>query len=352
MNMSVLSRILLLSALLPILSGCNSVAYLSQAAGGQLDLINRRQPIAELIEKDTTPAALKASLRQVLEMREFASRELGLPDNGSYKSYADIGRPFTTWNVVAAPRLSTKPKTWCFPISGCVAYRGYFAEADARDFAESLKSEEMDVHIGGSIAYSTLGWFDDPVLNTMLDRPPAAIAGVLFHELAHQRLYIKNDTAFNESFATVVELAGVKRWLAAHAGNEKFQNYRAGLERRDRFTQLVMKARDELQAVYDSDASDAEKLKAKQQTFVDLRQRYAALKKQWGGYAGYDKWMDEGLNNARLASVGNYYTYVPHLTRLLEKSNGDMEAFYSAAEGLGKLDPAARKQALEQLLRG
>src|SRR5690606_32875324 len=242
---SLLAALLVLPAV-----GCSSLGYYGQAISGQFEVYRKSRPVAEVIADPATDPRLRAKLADVQRVREFASRELGLPDNDSYRVYADLGRRYVLWNVFATPELSLEPLTWCFPVSGCVAYRGYFSREAAEAYAEKLRAAGYDVHVGGGTAYSTLGWFSDPLLNTMIHRPLPEIAGLLFHELAHQRLYVRGDTAFSESFAMTVELEGVRRWLEANGEADEYARYARTLERRQQFTQLVLRYRDRLEALY------------------------------------------------------------------------------------------------------
>ena len=209
MSLYRIARLLTIAGAVLPLSGC----YLLQAAGGQMEISAKREPIAEVIADAATPPQLRARLEYVANARDFASRELGLPDNESYRSYADLDRPYVVWNVFAAPEFSVEPRRWCFPIAGCVVYRGYFSEEAAQHYASRLRRRGDDAAVGGVAAYSTLGHFKDPVLSTMLGWSDAQLAATLFHELAHQVVYVPGDSEFNESFATVVEEAGLERWL-------------------------------------------------------------------------------------------------------------------------------------------
>ncbi|MCW5718242.1 MAG: aminopeptidase [Bauldia sp.] len=334
------------------LAGCASAGYYAQSIQGHLALMGAREDVGRLIRDEDTPDALRSRLILAEEIRTFAIEALALPDNGSYRTYADIGREVVTWNVVATPPLSLDPVAWCFPVFGCVAYRGYFAEEDAIAFARTLVAEGLDVTIGGSIAYSTLGWFRDPLLNTMIFDPDYALAGTIFHELAHQRLYANDDSMFNESYAVAVEREGMRRWLAAHGTPELVAAYRASEQRREDFVTLVLGARDRLEALYASDRSDAEKLRRKAAIFDQLRADYRVLRAAWGGYAGYDRWFAQDLNNANLASIATYNATVPAFEALLASVGGDMAAFHAAAEALGRLTRAERDAALARLAEG
>ena len=332
-------------------SGCNSIAYYSQAIGGQLTILGQRQPIEDVIADPEIPDEIRARLKQVVAMRRFAVSELGLPDNASYTSYVDLKRPYVVWNVFAAPELSLIPRQWCYPIAGCVSYRGYFKEHDAERFAESLRKKGDDIMVAGITAYSTLGWFHDPLLNTMLNRSDTSLAGTLFHELAHQQLFIKDDTTFNESFATTVELEGVRLWLKMHGSEEQYLRYLQGHQRKMQFIDLAQGTRKKLIALYADSIPDQAKRLGKQRIFSELKQDYQKLKRTWGGYSGYDNWFNRELNNAHLVPVGSYYDYVPALQRLLHDCEGDLPAFYREAKAIATLAPETRQETIGKLIR-
>jgi predicted aminopeptidase len=338
-----LQTLTLLGALLSV-TGCASFTYYAQSVGGQLDVIARRQPISRLLRAPTTPPALKAQLSDVQAIRQFAVQALHLPNNASYRGYTDIERHYVVWNVVATPAFSLTPYQWCFPIVGCVSYRGYFRERRAAEFAAPLRLRGDDVAVIGVPAYSTLGWFSDPVLSTIITWPKTRLAGLIFHELTHQVLYIKGDTAFNESFAVTVEEEGVRRWLEQRQDAAALARYREDRRRQEQFMQLVMATRAELERLYAKDMNVEERLAAKARAFAELRERYQRLKSEWGGYAGYDRWFAQDLNNAHLAALDTYREYVPAFRALLAQQQGDLTAFYAAARALGKL-PAAQRQA-------
>ncbi len=344
-----LRNLLLASLILPSL-GCSTLSYYGQSISGQLDLLWKRQPVAELLDDATLAPELKDKLRMALAMRDFASRELQLPDNGSYRSYSDLQRDHVVWNVFAAPALSTELEKWCFPFAGCVGYKGYFAEGDARELAAQLQQQGMDVYVGGIDAYSTLGWFDDPLLNTIINRPPPLLAGLIFHELAHQEFYVQGDTAFNESFASTVEQEGVKRWLAQNGDAALHRAWEQYQRQRQDFLELVGGLRDRLQETYASDASDSDKLARKQQLIAELRAQYQQLRARWDGYRGYDKWFEGEINNAKLGSIAFYTDWVPAFQRLLADSGNDFPAFYRAVRRLGDMEPPQREQSLQALL--
>jgi predicted aminopeptidase len=335
-------RLLLYAALVPQLCGCATLRYYSQAVSGQLDLMRRAVPIDEQLARDAVPAALKAKLEAVLRIRRFASRELSLPDNGSYKSYSDLGRPYALWNVFAVPEFSLEPVNSCFVFAGCVSYRGYFSEADARAEGAARRAQGYDVHIGGVPAYSTLGWFDDPVLNTFIHYPVAELARLIFHELAHQLLYVRSDTRFNESFAAAVEQAGVERWLAQSGNDRERAAYEHSQRMKREFVALVVKYRALLEQYYREDLPLEEKRLGKARRFAELEEDYRQLKASWGGFAGYDRWFAGKPNNATLASVALYTELVPAFQALLRRVDGDLPRFYAAVKDLATLPKEER----------
>lgn len=330
-------------------SGCSAIGYYAQSISGQLDLLSRRQPIEQLLADGRLDPERQERLKRILEMRRFATEVLALPDNRSYLSYADLEREFVVWNVFATPELSLEPLTWCFPLVGCLSYRGYFAERNARNFAARLVEQGHDVYIGGVAAYSTLGWFDDPVLNTMMKWGEPRLAEVLFHELAHQRLYIADDTDFNEAFATVVARRGVELWLQANGSDQALDSFGRQKARDDAVVALILEFRRTLDAVYQSDLSDAEKRSRKAQILGQLQATYKELRAQWDGYKGYDRWMETDLNNAKLASVATYHRFVGGFQALLALADGDFSEYYSKVEGLGVMAASERHQCLADL---
>ena len=337
------------------LAGCSTISFYWQAFNGQMDMLNKARPIEAVIQdRDTTPD-LKRRLKALLAIREYASRELKLPDNKSYRSYADLKRPFVIWNVFATTEFSTELTQWCFPIAGCVNYRGYFSKDHAEAFAKKLPPRMSDAFVGGVPAYSTLGYFNDPILNTFIHYPEVELARLLFHELAHQVVYVQDDSMFNESFATAVEEAGIERWLqsqwakATPSGRGLSSDWQTAQRRRADFQQLVLKYQQRLKSLYATDLSDAAKRLAKQQTFHDLRADYQALKTSWGGFAGYDRWFGQELNNAHLASIAIYTELVPAFQKLLQQQQGDFVRFYDAAKRAAKMSKDARTDYLKSL---
>ncbi|HOW75066.1 MAG TPA: aminopeptidase [Candidatus Competibacteraceae bacterium] len=331
------------------LSGCTDLAYYRQAAAGQWALWQASQPVADIIADSATPAALRQRLETAQAIRAFASAELALPDNGSYQHYADLQRPWVVKNVFAAPELSLEPRQWCFLMVGCLSYRGYFDPEAAQEWAEASRAGGDDVYIADISAYSTLGWFDDPLLNTFIHWPDGRLAELLFHELAHQRLYVANDTAFNEAYATAVGRLGAERWLEQRGLAREQAEYVVDVQRREQFLQLTTEAREQLATLYTSSRSAAEKRTDKQRILAELRERYQALKQHWDGYAGYDRWFAQDLNNAKLAGVSTYHRQVPAFLALFAREGRDFAAFHRAAEALGRLPPDEREGRLREL---
>ena len=323
------------------LGGC----YLIQTANGQMDLMSRRQPIPAVIADPATPEKLKTQLQGVLEMRAFAVRELGLPDNGSYRSYADVARPFVLWNVFAAPEFSVQPRRWCFPVAGCVVYRGYFSEQKARSFAARLHAQGNDVYVAGVPAYSTLGHFDDPVLSTMMAWSDVRLAAIIFHELTHQLLYVPGDTSFNEAFASVLEVEGVRRWLSAHDRAHELAAFELQREHEGEIVRLLGSGRERLKALYASGLETSVMFERKRAEFDRLLGEYGALLKSWG-IPGVEPGLTEDLNNAYLVSVAAYEECVPGLQRLLAESGNNLAAFFQRVKAVAAEKEAARHQSV------
>ena len=334
-----------------VLSGCAELAYYRQAAAGQWELLRARRPVAEVLADPATVPELRRRLETARELRAFASAELGLPDNGSYRDYADLGRPHAVKNVFAAPELSLEPRRWCYLMVGCLSYRGYFDAEAARRLADELRVAGDDVYVADIPAYSTLGWFDDPLLNTFIGWPTGRLAELIFHELAHQRLYIADDTAFNEAFATAVGRLGAERWLRQRGTAREMEEFEADYRRREDFLRSVAAARERLAIAYASSLDAAGKRAEKQRILAELRDRHRQLKQNaWGGYTGYDRWFAEDLNNAKLAGNSTYYRWVPAFLTLYEREGQDFAAFYRAAETIGQLPPSEREARLQELL--
>lgn len=333
-----------------LLAGCETLGYYGQAISGQLHILSSRRAISTLIAAPGTEPQLRARLQNVESMRVFARDELQLPLGRQFSGYVDLGRPYVVWNVFAAPEFSLEPLTWCFPVAGCVAYRGYFNESRARTYAEGLQAQGNDVYVGGVTAYSTLGWFADPVLNTVLQREPWQLASLIFHELAHQVVYLPGDTTFNESFATLVEQVGLARWLRATQesgqADAMLEQVEQDLLRREQFVALVQRTVAELRLLYASGAEHARLRALKQHRLEQLRDEYAALKQAWGGFAGYDAWFAQPLNNAQLLTVATYNAQVPGFRRVLDSCAQDLSCFYAEARRLAALPAELRSAAL------
>ena len=333
----------LAAILLVAVSGCTSTMYLLQAADGEWHVMHARKPIVQVIDDPRTSEPMIRELADVREARDFASRVLKLPDNDSYRTYTKIDRPYVVWNVVAAPALSVTPKQWCFPIAGCVTYRGYFSEVRARAFAAGLRQRGYDVVVEGVPAYSTLGKLPDPVMSTMMRYGSDELAAMIFHELAHQLLYVPNDSRFDEAFAVTVEDEGLKRWLQYKGQPGRIEQLQK--ERADdrQFIALLRHTRDRLARLYASQAPRQTKLSGKRRIFAQLAADIHALERRLAVRSPlYDRWIAAGLNNADLASVGTYYDCVPGFERLLQQENDDLPRFYEAARKLARKPKAVR----------
>ncbi len=331
---------------LPLI-GCSNLGYYTQAVIGHFEIISQRTPIAVLLEQPETPKALKQKLSRVLQIREFATQELGLPDNGSYTSYEDIDRPYVVWNVVATPKLSMTPKTWCFPIAGCVSYRGYFSHEKAKSFSRTLQLDGYDVAVTGVRAYSTLGWFEDPILNTVIHYSDPELAGLIFHELSHQMIYVSDDSAFNESFATVVEHEGTRRWLKHIGHPSDIVPYQTKKRQQQLFISFIMRYKNRLTEVFNANQSDEWKREQKQTLFGRLKENYNEFKRTWDGDPTYDRWIHRDLNNAHFASTETYYHYVSAFQALLADHQYDLSSFYEAVSVLGNTPKSDRDTLLE-----
>ena len=327
-----LLKVLCLLAASLLLAGCETLSYYLQAAGGQLALLSRSRPIDELLADPATPPPLRERLRLALSIRDFAAKELKLPDNGSYRSYASLDRPYAVWNVVSAPEFSLKPLQSCFPIAGCVSYRGFFAEADAEHHAATLRAGGSDTYVYGVPAYSTLGRFDDPLLSTFIRYSDAELARLVFHELAHQVVYVKDDSTFNESFAVVVEREGVRRWLAASGRSAQMQGFLDGQKRSAEFRAQLDQARARLQLLYRMRLAPEEMRKRKRAELEALKPALAANPR----FAGAEP------NNALLAAFATYTELAGTFEYLLAEEGGDLEKFYRKVKSLAANEPSNR----------
>lgn len=345
-----------LKYLLPLLAlffltGCE-IPYYWQAARGQMELLQRRQPIQDLLGNPGTPETLRKQLEYVTQARQFARDTLHLDTGKNYTTFVDLQRPYVVWNVFATPELSLQNQSWCFPVAGCVPYRGYFNREDADRFAAKLAERGLDTYVGGVAAYSTLGWFQDAVLNTFVQRDSLSLAGLLFHELAHRTVYLPGDSTFNESFATAVEHIGLALWIE-HSGMQDLQPaYLQARQRQQQFLELVLENRAQRQALFRSDKSDAEKRAGKADLIQRLRDDYARLKASWAGYSGYDSWFASDLNNAQLSTVATYHQLEPGFRALFEHSGRDFPTFYQRCRQLTKKSKEERHQFLNRLAAG
>lgn len=340
-----------LAALLPLvamLAACGSGYYL-QAAMGQLALMRAREPLEQVLASPATPDSVRQQLLTVDAALLFARLELGLPATESYRHYADLGRTSVVWNVFAAPEFSLEPREWCYPVAGCTTYRGWFSEQAAQAFAARLAARGDDVFVGGVAAYSTLGWFADPVLNTMLGQSAAGMAGLLFHELAHQQVYVADDTLFNEGFATFVEEEGTRRWLTARNDARGLQEFSRRQTRRAQVLRLVAGLRSELAGVYAGELPIEVRRRERVAAFELAQARYAELRAGWDEPPWFDGWLEAEPNNARLAALSSYEDYVPAFRALLAQEGGDLQRFYAVVIALGKLPPVERAAAIHGL---
>jgi predicted aminopeptidase len=340
------------AAALVSVAGCSTLAYYAQSIHGHFAMLKAARPIDEVVADPDTAESLKQRLQRAEQMRNFASSELGLPDNRSYRSYADLKRPFVVWNVFATPELSLELKQWCYPVVGCAGYRGYFERAAAERAAEQLRSEGYEVNVSGVPAYSTLGWFSDPLLNTFIGGTEGQLAALVFHELAHQVVFVSGDTTFNESFATAVEREGVRRWLSAHGDESTRRGYAEFAQRRSQFIDLLLQYRRQLDDLYRGSASIEEKRARKRQLFAALKAEYATLRAGWGEYAGYDRYFAQDLSNAHLAAAGAYNDLVPAFDGLLARSGGDLSRFYERVARLASLSREQRESELRGMMAG
>jgi predicted aminopeptidase len=311
-----------------LVAGCQSLAYYTQAIGGHLKVLARARPVEEVLADPNTTLELRQRLDTARRIRHFASKSLGLPDNGSYLSYAELDRSYVVWNVFAAPEFSVEPKKECFPFTGCVSYRGFYSETDARKHAEKLRKEGFDVYVGGVPAYSTLGWSDDPLLSTFIKYPDAQLARLVFHELAHQVVYARDDTTFNESFAVAVEEEGVKRWLESEGRASELAAFRASQQRKRELAERVTQVRERLAAIYKMNLSREAMLEHKRGEWERLRTTYPAIPAE--------------ANNAFLASIAVYTELVPAFEQLLAESR-NLEDFYRRVKKLAADDKSKRE---------
>lgn len=356
-NARKLHKLAFVFAAIIVLTGCSTVGYYSQIVSGHMRIVFGKRPVAEIVSDDSVNDVIKHRLQVAQNARQFAIQDLGLPDNESYTSFYDTGRRFVTWNVVAAEEFSFNPVAWCFPIAGCVSYRGYYELQDATAYAQDLAKQGLDVSVNGATAYSTLGWFKDPILNTMLARSDPAIASLLFHELAHQQLYVGDDSTFNESFATFVEKEGLRQWRKnveetnpTPLDSKIAEELAARDQREIEFVALLNTVKEDLEVLYELPIGEDEMRSRKSARFEQMRDEYDALKDSWGGYTGYDDWMKRDLNNARLVAVGTYNDYIPAFEEMFRQNDSSLEKFYVAALEVSKMPAPERTKLMEELL--
>jgi predicted aminopeptidase len=338
-------KILILLLVLISFSGCDSLKFYSQATLGQMQILSSREDITRLLAVQQTPKLLRLKLEKILEIRAFASEKLKLPVGNNFSEYVPIDGQHVLWNVYASPRYSLSSLSWCFPFAGCVTYRGYFNERDARQYAKGLEKRGFDTYVGGVRAYSTLGWFDDVVLSTALQQSEEELAALIFHELAHQVVYIPGDTQFNEGFATTVEQEGLQLWLAeknSASSSVILSRAKETAERRTDFVSLILETREILRDVYES-GMEKEKMEERKRTIQkELRIQYQSMREGWGGYSGYDNWFSGGLNNAQISTVASYNNFVPGFKSIFIQENGEFLNFYERIDELSKNSKAAR----------
>lgn len=341
------NRLIVLMAVGLLLSACGGLRYYAHVAHGQGELLLNQRAVSRVIADPATKPDLARRLELAQQARRYATLQLGLPDNRSYTRYVDLGRPYVVWNVFATARYSVDAVHHCFPVAGCVAYRGYFDEAKARGEAARLQAEGDDVYVGGVAAYSTLGWFSDPILSSMLRWDDDELAGTIFHELAHQLIYVQDDSAFNESFASFVQEQGLKEWRASRKlppllGHEQAED--------DGFTRLVLELRDRLRQAYAKGGGDAALETAKQAEIAAFRERYRAWREaNWPNDHRYDAWVAAPINNARLLPFGLYDQWKPAFATLFRQAEGQWPLFYSDVRRLAKLSRDARDRELRRL---
>lgn len=366
----VLRRRLLLASALGLLvlegSGCSSARFYLQAARGQFQLLAKPKPTAQLLVTPGISAKLEQRFTVVEEILCYAEHQLGLPANGNYRKYLDLGRKHVVWNVEAAPEFSLRSKSWWYPFVGSLEYRGYFSEQDAQRYAESLGRKGFDTLVEGVDAYSTLGWFRDPLLNTFIYHPDPWLADLVFHELAHQSVFAPGDTRFNEAFATTVGEQGARGWLRHRGDLAQLANYEASLARNRQFVALVMHARQRLETLYGDVRDETGRLKpgstkarspsgplrvTREQIIADLRRDYQVTRQQWNGAKDYDQWFSEPIGNAKINSVATYYDLVPDFERILASTGGDWKRFYAEVNRLAKMPKPDRHRILQNQAR-
>jgi predicted aminopeptidase len=335
-----LSQALALGMLAVPLTSCQTARFYTQAVGGQMEILRKSRPIEPILASPDTDPKLRRQLAAVQDIRRFASDQLSLPGGKSYGRYADLGRPYVTWVLYAAPEFSLEPKTWWYPTLGRLDYRGFFRESDAEALATELRKEGHDVQVGGVEAYSTLGWFHDPVLNTFVDAADVDLAELIFHELTHQKLFRKGETTFNESLANTVAEEGVRRWLRHHGRHDDLRKYEARLIRRIEFYERIESTRAALARLYASGLPEETMRRRKAALFAGLRDHFRDLRRRWGG-RGLEGWLTREVNNADLVSLATYHQQMPAFRALLDDCGGDLDEFFRRARTMRLEDDSA-----------
>ncbi len=342
-------RLVLLGSLVFSCIGCTTISYYHQSISGHFALISKRERIEDIVSDSTRDERLVEQLMLAQQIRSFASATLKLPENDSYRSYVQLDRPYVTWNVFAAPEFSTNLQQWCFLVIGCVSYRGYFDEMAARNYAANLAKQGLDVYVAGVPAYSTLGWFDDPLLSTMIDRGEIVTASYVIHELAHQQFYIKGDSAFNEAFATAVEEIGVRKWLQQQQRRQDLEKYEKWLQQKTLFFNFIKTVQQEYKQLYAQDLNDEIMRTKKKNKIADVRKRFTVLTQQHRQLSRYSNWMSGPLNNAQFGAIALYRDLVPDFVQLFKVCGNNFERFYKRAEEISHL---AKEQRLQTLATG
>jgi len=332
-----------------IISACSALDYHRHALSGQFEIWRKQVPVTQFLEENELSVETRDKLTYAIQARDFAFSRLALPDNGSYRDYVRLNRDFVVWNVFATPQLSLDPIQFCYPLFGCFSYRGFFSEDRADRYAKKLRQEGHDVFIGGVAAYSTLGWFDDPLLSSIIERDKTSIAEIIFHELAHEQIYVKDDTSFNESFAMAVASAGLRLWIPLQGGD--LSEFKLQQNREKQFIGLLLHSKGQLKENYESDLTDSEKLSGKKNIILSLKEEYKLLKDSWQGDPSYDRWIQTGLNNAKMASVSTYHDHVIAFTSIFDANGQDFSEFYIRVGRLAKLAPQERKVCLQALAK-
>ena len=308
--------------------------------------MDKRVDIDDLIENPGTDAKLKQRLELVRQIRQFSIDHLALPESGSYKSYVQLDQPYALQNLFAAPEFSTRLITWCYPFAGCTSYRGFYEQKRLDDFISELKVDNNDIHIGRVPAYSTLGWFDDPVLSSFIDWPDHRLAGLIFHELTHQKIYVDDDSQFNESLATAVQQVGIRLWLQARRETDKLEMFNRSLLYRRDVVLLIEDTRNKLSDMYQSEQSPESKRQQKNLFFDQLREKYEDIATAHDYRDGFAKWFSRELNNAKLASVSTYNALVPAFVKMIEAHNDEFDSFFKYAEKIADLEKEKRDSCL------